>query len=109
MRVPLEHGRGDALDCAAVGDVADLVLAAELLGERAQPILAAREQDAVEPASREGTRDRGADPARGAGDDRYLQSRTVSFALACAPEAAVTTATSVCFPRWALRACQSAT
>ena len=40
-----------ALDRLAVGDVADLVLAAELLRERAQPLLAPREQHAV-PAAR---------------------------------------------------------
>jgi hypothetical protein len=43
--MPLRHGRAHALDRLAVTDVADLVLAAQLLGERAQQLLAARDDD----------------------------------------------------------------
>ena len=50
-----------ALDGASVGDVAQLVLAAELLRERAQPVLAPREQHAVPAAARE---ERGRSPRR---------------------------------------------
>jgi len=69
--MPLQHGGGAAVDGAAVGDVAELVLGAELLGERAQPLLAAGDQDAVPASCGEGAGDRLADPGRGAGDDGY--------------------------------------
>ena len=69
LRVALEHGRGDAVDVFTARDVADLVLGAELLSELAQPVLAAREQHEAPPVAREPARQRGADPARGAGDD----------------------------------------
>jgi hypothetical protein len=107
--MPLEHRRRDAVDRRAVGDVAHLVLAVELLGECAEPVLAPREQDAAEPAPRELPGDRRPDPARRAGDDRYLQRRTASLALARRPAAVVATAVSTCFPSFALPARQSAT
>ena len=59
-----------ALDRLAVADVAELPLGAELLGERPQALLAARDQDAVPAAPAQGSRHRGPDPARAAGDDR---------------------------------------
>ena len=52
-RMALEDARGHALDRLPVGDVAHLVLAADLLGERPQPILASGEQHAVPAAARE--------------------------------------------------------
>ena len=68
--MPLEHARGDGLDGGAVGDVARLGLAAELLGERLEAVGASREQDAEVAAGREQARDLGADARRGARDDR---------------------------------------
>ena len=52
-RVPLEDARGERLDGRAVADVAQLGLAAGLLGQRAQPVLAARDEDAVPAPGRE--------------------------------------------------------
>ena len=52
-RVPLEDAGCDALDGLPIGDVAQLVLAADLLGERPQPVLAACEQHAAPAATRE--------------------------------------------------------
>ena len=68
-RVPLEHARGDGLDGGAVGDIARLRLAAQLLGERLEAVGASREQDAEVAARREQARDLGADARRGARDD----------------------------------------
>ena len=68
--MPLEHARGHRLDRLAVADVAELDLAADLVGERAQPVLAPRDEDAVPPRSREQAGRRLADPGRGARDDR---------------------------------------
>ena len=68
--MPLEHARGDGLDGGAVGDVAGLGLAAELLRERLEAIGAAGEQDAEVAAGREQAGDLGADARRGARDDR---------------------------------------
>jgi hypothetical protein len=65
------HGLRDAIDGVAVRDVTSLRLASELLGERAEAFLAAREQDRSEAASGKRPRDCLADPARRAGDDRY--------------------------------------
>ena len=48
-RVPLEDARGERLDGRAVTDVARLGLATCLLGQRAQPVFAARDEDAVPP------------------------------------------------------------
>ena len=69
-RVTLEHGRGGALDRLAFGDVAELVLAAELGRERCEPVLAACHQDEVPAVASEPARERLADPARRARDDR---------------------------------------
>jgi hypothetical protein len=104
--MPRAHGRGDALDGLAVADVAELVLAAELLGERAQPLLAPREEDTEVAARGEGAGDRGADAARGAGDDgdaalgAQRQTRTRSRAAAVLPFASRTSARRTWAPRF---------
>ena len=63
-RVSLEDARGGSLDGRAVGDVADLGLAPDLVGERAQPILAARDEHAAPSLFREEAGGRLADPGR---------------------------------------------
>ena len=68
-RVPLQDRRGRAVDLVPVGDVADLVLAAELGRERLEPLPPARDQHQLPAAPRQLPRGRLADPARGAGDD----------------------------------------
>jgi hypothetical protein len=104
--VPFANRRGRPLDGLAVGDVAELVLAAELLGERPQPVLAAGEEDAEVAARRKGAGDRGADPARGASDDgdaalgAQRQTRTRSRALAVLPFASRTRASRTWAPRF---------
>ena len=45
--MPLEDARGERLDGRAVADVARLCFAAYLLGQRSEPILTARDDDAV--------------------------------------------------------------
>ena len=95
------------LDRVPVGDVADLVLAVELLRERAEPVLAPRDEDAAVAPPGEPAGDRGANPARGAGDDgdaalgAQRQTRTLSRALAVRPPASLATTRSVCAPRFA--------
>ena len=75
----LQDRRGDAVDGLAIADVAELPVAAELLRERPQQLLATREQDDVPAAAAQLARGRLADPRRGAGDDGYaLNVRTVS-------------------------------
>ena len=77
--MPPEHLRSGALDGGAVGDVTHLVLAADLHGERTQPVLAPREEDAVPAARREQPRKLGADARGRTGDDCYaLHARTAS-------------------------------
>jgi hypothetical protein len=75
--VPLEHPRCGTFDGGAVGDVAELVLAADLAGERAQPLFAPREQDAVPAAWAEEAYELGADPRRRTGDDGDAQEASV--------------------------------
>ena len=104
----LEDRGGNAVDRLPVGDVEELVLAAELLREGPEPVLPPGEEDAAKAAACKLARDRGADAARRAGDDGYLQSRTVSRALAVRPVAAVATAKSRCVAPLAFLACQSA-
>lgn len=105
--MPATDRCGRALDRLAVGDVAELVLGAELVGQRPEPVLTAGEEDAEVPAAGQLAGDRGADAARGAGDDgdaaagAQRQTRTPSRAAAVLPFASVTTARSVCAPRLA--------
>ena len=88
-----------------VGDVAELVLAAELGRQRLEPLLPPRNQHAVPAPPRELARGRLADAARRAGDDGhphaarlYVQTRTTRCASALRPFASVTIARSVCLP-----------
>ncbi len=67
----LEHARGHGLDLLAIGHVAELPLAADLAGDRLQPVLATCEQDAVPAATRELARRCLSDPRRGSRDDGY--------------------------------------
>ncbi len=79
----LEHRCRRAVDGLAVGDVADLCLAAELLREGLQTLAAAGEQDAAPAAAGEPAGDLRADATRGARDDGYsLNVRTVSTLMA---------------------------
>ena len=83
------------------------MLAVELLGERAEPVLAPRDEDAAVAAPGQLAGDRCADLARGAGDDgdaafgAQRQTRTLSRALAVLPFASLATARSVWAPRFA--------
>ena len=80
-RVPLEDRRCRALDVLALGDVADLDVRAivDLGRERAEPILAPRDEDAPPAAAAQLPREGFADPARRSGDHRDpLNVRTVS-------------------------------
>ena len=58
------------VDLRAVGDVADLPLAADLRGDALELVRAPREQDAVPAPARELARDRLADARRGSRDHR---------------------------------------
>src|SRR6266511_810381 len=60
------HGSGDAFDLVAAANVAELILGAELLGQRSEPVLAAREQDRMPATCRKRAGDRLPDPARAA-------------------------------------------
>jgi hypothetical protein len=106
--------RRRSLDRLPVGDVADLVLAGDLLGERPQAVLAPREEDTEVATRGELADERGADAARGARDDgdaairAQRQTRTRSRAVAVFPFASVATVFSTCAPRFALPAFQLA-
>src|SRR2546423_15619007 len=65
LRMPFDHPRGDRLHVVAAADVAELVLGAQLLRERAQPVLPPRQQDELPAAGSELARDRRAEAARG--------------------------------------------
>jgi hypothetical protein len=70
---------GDTFHLVAPPDVAHFELGAELRGQRAQTILAAREQHDVPPTICERTGDRFPDPIRGTrddGDSFYRQALT---------------------------------
>jgi hypothetical protein len=73
-RVPLEDGGGGAVDVLTVGDVTELVLAAQLGRERLEPLPTPRHEHAVPPSARKLARCRLADPARGAGDHRHVHA-----------------------------------
>ena len=90
--------RRHSLDGAPVADVADLVLGVQFLGERAQPLLPAGDEDAVPSLGGERAADLGADSARRARDDgdaRYLQTRTARVADNRLPPASVASALSM--------------
>ncbi len=78
---PLRHG----LDRVAVGDVAQLDLATELLRERPQPVLAPRDEHAVPSLLREQPCDRLADPRRRAGHDGDAGARWTLIRHAATP------------------------
>jgi hypothetical protein len=81
--VPRSNGAGGALDALTVGDVAGLVLAADLGGNLTEPLLTPREQDAAPVAGGERARERGADTRRAAGDyGDALNVRIVSRLIA---------------------------
>ena len=65
----LEDACGERLDGGPVADVARLGLAAGLLGERAEPVFAAGDEDAVPAAAGEQARGRLADPGGRTSDD----------------------------------------
>jgi len=69
--MPCCDGRAQALDRLAVADVAELVLAAQLLGERAQQLLAARDEDGQPVPLGEPAGDRLADAGTPTCDDGY--------------------------------------
>ena len=64
--------RRDRLDGVAVADVAELDLAADLVGERAQPVLAPCDEHAPPASLGEQPGGRLPDPGRGSRDDRDL-------------------------------------
>ena len=68
--MPLEDPRRHCLDRRSVGDVADLDLPADRVRERAQPILAPCDEDAVPALLREQPRSGLADPGRRSRYDR---------------------------------------
>ena len=81
--MPPSNGSSGALDAVAVGDVADLVLAAELGRNFTESLLATREEDAAPAAGGERAGERGADPGRSAGDyGDALNVRIVSRLIA---------------------------
>jgi hypothetical protein len=86
-RVALEDPRGHRIDGLAVGDVAHLHLAVDLVGERAEPVLAARDEDAPPALLRQKPRRCLADPRRRAGDDRDPDGRGVRIAGRRRPDA----------------------
>ena len=95
---------GHRVDRLAVADVARLVLGAELRGDARQPLRASRNEDALPAARRQQPRERGADAARTAGDDRdpqRQQTRTRRRASASRPAVSETIAVSSCGPFFA--------
>ena len=113
--MPLAHLRGRSPDGLAVGDVAHLVLAVDLLGQGSEPFLTPREEDAEVPAPGQPAGERGADTARGARDDgdaaagAQRQTRTRSRAVAVLPLVSRAAASRTWAPRLALPVFQLAT
>ena len=68
----LEDAGRHGLDGVAVADVAQLDLGADLVRNRAQPVLTPRDEDAPPALLGEQPGDRLADPGRGSRDDRDL-------------------------------------
>ena len=102
--MPCANLRGHAFDGLAVADVADFVLARDLVRHCGEPLLVARDEDAVPALLREPPGDSGADARAAACDDRYRQTRTTRVASTRLPPIC-TTARSVCRPRFAPRLC----
>ena len=96
--MPRGNGLCNAFDVVAVRDVAQLVLGAQLLGERTQPVLATRKQHELPAAARELAADRFADPAGCPGDDGYRQTRTLLAASIWRPAVSIATARRTCAP-----------
>ncbi len=86
----LEHACRDRIDRRAVRDVALLVL---VRGRRA-----ARQSDHARAARLQRAHQLGADPGGRAGDDGYLQTRTVRPAAALRPPASTIVASRACLP-----------
>src|SRR5262249_11252605 len=95
-RMAFADARRHRVDGLAVGQVAELVLAAELLGQEAQTILSARQQNAEPVPGGELARERRADAARCAGQYGYLHTRTLRLAVAVRPAPSRAVALSVC-------------
>src|SRR5213075_3279726 len=85
-----------------------LVLAVQLVRERAKRFLAPREQNAPPSPRCDLSRERRADAAGCAGDDRYLHTRTLRRAVTVRPDASRTVARNTCLPFFACFAFQSA-
>jgi hypothetical protein len=99
LRMTLQYRRRYTLDIFSATDVAHLVFASKLLGERAQALLAAGEQDQAPAFPGERAGDCLADSARRAGDDCYAgaiyrQTFTWRVAVKVRPPASVATARS---------------
>ena len=95
---------GHRFDDLPVTDVARLVLGTELPGDACQPLCASRDEDALPAACRQQPRERGADAARAACDDRdrqRQQTRTRRRASASRPAVSETMAVSACGPFFA--------
>jgi hypothetical protein len=95
----LQYRRRYTLDIFSATDVAHLVFASELLGECAQALLAAGEQDQAPAFAGERAGDCLADSTRRAGDDCYAgaiyrQTFTWRVAAKVRPPASVATARS---------------
>src|SRR5439155_17579272 len=106
LRMPFAHRCSHPLDSLSVADVADFVLASDLVCRRLQAILPSPDQDAVPAPRGKPAGDRGPDPRRAAGDDGYRHTRTAREARVPPPRAATTTARSRWRPRRAARARQ---
>jgi hypothetical protein len=94
----LPDRRGHPPDRLAIAHVAHLALTADLLRDRAQPVLAPPHHHACPVALAELAGDRLADPARPAGDDRYRHTRTTREVRAARPRAGIATARSLWRP-----------
>ncbi len=73
--MPFEDPRRHRLDRVAVADVAQLDLAAELVRERPEPVLAPGDEHAPPPVPGEEPGGRLADARRGSGDDGDATAR----------------------------------
>jgi hypothetical protein len=69
--VPLLNRGCHPADRSSIADVAHLVIGTDLVGERAQSLRAACNENRPPPTTHETTGDRRADPAGASGDDRY--------------------------------------